>query len=418
MTPNNTTSLARFAEVTQGTGPANAAAWVASGVRQRHIMESLDLSPFKQSTIEDERSQDDVQGYEQLIHGIKGGVEFGHELYAHGLEATAVSGSDVVQNELSRFLQHCMGGVHLSNSTVATAGTTTTAVLTADTSIAIGCYLWVELDGRRWPRRVVAFNNGTNTVTFDEVLPRAVANLDVIHGAATHFFDEDALNDSSIGPTTWSWLLSQGRGADREHWEANGCKSFVESIALARNTAPKLGFKTMVASFDTPEQITDPTWTVAPSGAAPVSIGARTHVSLGDYGSTASQPMHAVEVAIKPGGQPSPVDTLTEVELGMPGRAGYGLTRDKTTATLKTVFAQNELTDFASGQLRYFRWHRDGGVGRLVAIGFARCEIRETPSTSNIGPSMGMDLELHALKDVATIADTDLARSRLVVVLG
>jgi hypothetical protein len=417
-TPNNTTSLARFQEVAQGTGPVNAAAWVASGVRHRHIMESLDLSAFKQTVIEDERSQEDVQAFEQVILGIKGGIEFPHEEPLHGLEDVAADGDPVVANELATFLTHCMGGIHLSRRTTATGGTTTTAILTVDTDVEVGCHFWVEQGGRRYPRRVVAFNGGTNTVTFDEALPAAVANGDVLYGAATLYFDEDALNDSSVGPTTWSWYLSQGRGSAREHWEANGCKSSIESISLPRNAAPKLAFKTLVASFDTPDDLADPTWTTEPEGAAPVAVGPRTHVSLNDYGSTVSVQVHGVEVAIKPGGAPSPIDTGTELQTGMPGRAGYGLTRDKATATFKTIFDSARFADFTAGTLLNFRWHRDGGAGRLVAVGMPRCQIAATPATSPAGPSMGMELELEALKDTTAIGTTDLARSRVVVVLG
>lgn len=418
MTPNNTTSLARFQEVTQGTGPVNAAAWVASGVRHRHIMESLDLSAFKQTVIEDERSQEDVQAGEVVILGIKGGVEFSHEEYATGLEDPAAAGDPVVPNEIATYLTHCMGGAFFSNTTTATGGTTTTAILTDDTDCAIGCHFWIVQGGRRYLRRVTEFDGGTNTITIDEAMPNAVANGDVILGAATIYFDEDALNDSSIGPTTWSWLLSQGRGSAREHWEANGCKSFVESISLSRNAAPKLTFKTLVASFDTPDDLSDPSWTTDPEGAAPVAIGPRTSCSLCDYGSTTASPIHAVEVAIKPGGQPSPIDTTTEVETGMPGRAGYGLTKDKSTATVKTIFDSARLADFTASQLLNFKWWRDGGEGRLFGVQMSRCHIRETPTTSPAGPSMGLDLELEALKDLATVDTTDLARTRLAVVLG
>lgn len=418
-TPNNTSGLAYFVEVTSGTPPANAAAWVTNGVRVRHIMESLDVSSFKQSIIEDQRSQENVQDEEVPILGIKGGVDFPFDCYAHGLGATAAAGDAVVQNTFSDILEHCMGGVHLSRSTTATGGTTTTAILTVDTDMEVGAHLVVVLPDMpqvNYPRRVVAFNGGTNTVTFDEVLPRAVAAADVIHGCATHYFDEDALNDSAVGPTTLSWLLSLGRGNDREHWEARGCKTFIESIALPRNGAPKFSFKTLVASFATPNDLLDPAFVATPGGNAGTAVGPRTSLFLGDYGSTVAGSRHAVDFNVKPGGAPMPCETGTEVQSGMPGISHYGLTKDKTTATLKTLFSQDEFDDFDAQTLKQLRWVRHGGPGVGFALGMPRCSVTQTPSNSNAGPSLGMDLEITALRDVAAIADTDLARSRLVIV--
>ncbi len=418
-TPHNTSSLARFPEVTQGTGPADAAAWVSDSVRVRHIMGTLDTAAFKQSTIEDERSQENVQDEEPKILGIKGGVEFGHECYAHGLTAVAASGATVVQNELSEDLEHCMGGVHLSNATVATGGTNLTAILTADTAIEVGCYLCVVLPDfppYNFPRRVVAYNAGTNTVTFDEVLPRAVAAPDVIHGCATHYFDEDVLNDSSVGPTTRSHHLTQGRGSDREYWVANGCKTYIESIALPRNGAPKFIFKTKVASFYTPDELADPTWVDAPDGDAPTAIGPRTRLFLQDYGTTTAASRHCIDMAIKPGGAPEACETGTEVQTGMPGISHYGLARDKSTATFKTILDQGEFADFTAGTLKVMRWTRNGAAGAGFAVAFHRCEVRETPTPQAIGPSLGMELELHALRDTTVVATTDLWRSRMVIV--
>lgn len=414
-TPNNTQSLARYAEATQGTGPAD---WDASGVRMRFVAGSADFSSLKQTTIEDERSQENVQDYDQVVLGIKGGVEFPFDVYLHGLEATTASGSTVTQNELSELLEHCLGGVHLSRSTTATGGTTTTAVLTDDTDISLGCHLGVVQSGRVWIRRVIAHNAGTNTVTFDQALPAAVANGDVIHGCATHYFDEDVLNDSSVGPSTWS-LLGQvgGRGSAREWYELNGCKLHVDSISLSRNALPKASIKAMVASFQTPDEVSDVSWTSDPEGAAPVAVGPRTSFWIEDYGTSTNTTRHCMELNVKPGGKPSPIETITEAEDGMPGIAAYGLTRDKTTASLKMLFSQAEYQDFSAQTLKQLRWQRDGGAGRTIAVGMYRAEIMSPPVPTAVNPSLGEDFELHALRNTDDSATTDLWRSRMVIVL-
>lgn len=413
-TPNNTQGLARYAETTQGTGPGD---WDSDGTRFRFVMGSLDLGPLKQTTIEDERSQENVQDFEQTILGIKGGVEIPFDVYLHGLETTTASGSTVVQNELSELWEHCLGGVHLSRSTVATGGTTTTAVLTDDTDVAVGCHFGVMQGGRLYVVRVIAHNAGTNTVTFDRALPNAVANGDVIHGAATHYFDEDVLNDSSAGPSTWSLLAFEGRGSAREWWEMNGCKLYVESVTLNRNATPKAAIKAAVSSFQTPDDLSDVTWTSDPEGAAPLAVGPRTTFWMQDYGTNTTTTRHALELSIKPGGKPFAIETITEQESGMPGIAAYGLTRDKTTASLKLLMDQEGFEDFTAGQLKQIRWQRDGGPGRAIAFGMYRAEVSATPVVSEAGPSMGMDLELTALRNTDSVASTDLWRSRLVFVM-
>jgi hypothetical protein len=191
----------------------------------------------------------------------------------------------------------------------------------------------------------------------------------------------------------------------------------VESIQLQRNAAPKLAFKTKAASFATPDELSAVTFTDTPDGNAGTAVGPRTSLWLGDYGSTAAASRHAVELSIKPGGAPEVCETGTEVQTNMPGISHYGLARDKTTATLKTLFAQGEFEDFNAGTLKALRWARHGGPGVGFACAMHRCEVRETPVNSPAGPSMGMELEIHGLRDTTAIASTDLSRSRLVIVL-
>lgn len=416
-TPNDTSSLARFQEVTSGTGPANAAAWVAGSTRMRHIMGSLDTSGFEQATIVDERSQEDVQGSEQTILAIKGGVEFPFDAYFTGLGETTADGDTWTADELHDHLQHCMGGAYITPSTTATGGSTTTAILDDATGMVLGAYVGVELAARPGvvlPRRIVDI--ATLTVTFDQALPSAVASGDLIHSAATYYFDEDALNDSGIGPTTAAWLLTQGRGTAREHWGAYGCKSWIDSISLGRNAAPRLAFKTKVARFDTPDDLSDPSFSAIPEGDAPVAVGPSTQLWVEDYGTTTNTQRHAVEFSVKPGGAPAPCETLTEQTDGMPGIAHYGLTRDDSTAELKTLFSQAEFDDFTNGQLKTVRWSRNSTAGRTIAVAMHRCEFPKTPKSTGVGPSLGQDLSLRALQDTTDVATTDLWRSRLVLV--
>jgi hypothetical protein len=425
-TPNDTTSLAYAFETTQGSGPANAAAWVtavgalATGARIRHIMGSLDASSFDRETIEDERSQENVQDEElTIVDTIQGGIEFPHEAYFESTGVTTADATQAVATAFSNLLGNCLGGQTRTYSTTATGGTTTTAILTADTGVVLGAYVGVQLAGSSLlePRRIVAWNDGTNTVTFDQALPSAVQAGDIIHGAITLSFDEDLLNDSSSPVSTLSWLLSIGRGTGREHWEARGCKSWIDSIMLPRNGAPKLAFKTKVASYSKPNDLNDPSFTLTPEGGAPVGIGPQTQLWMQDYGTTTNTQLQASDVSIKPGGEPAPYPTDTEAVSGMPGISHYGLTRDKTTMSFRALFDQDQFNDFDDQVVKVIRWSRRAGPGRTIAVALHRAQIVKTPKPQKQGPSLAMDLEVKALRDTTSVASTDLWRSRLVIVL-
>lgn len=421
-----TSSLAYAFETTQGAAPANAAAWVTAvgslttGARIRHISESLQIDAFKQPTIEDMRSQENVMDQEQKILGIKGGIEFGFDAYLTGTGVVTAAASQVDATALSNLLGHCFGGQDRSNSTTISAGSSTTATVAATTNINLGSYVGIEdtsaADGLVYLRRVVDISG--SVLTFDEALPFAVASGDVCHGAITIFLDEDALEDSSLGPTTLAWHLSRGRGSAREQWVAAGCKAAVESISLPRNEAPKLSFKVLVASFTTPEANSDPTWVSDPLGNAPLAIGPATHLQLQTYGTTTQAERHALECSFSPGCSPTPMDTLTEVNVGMPGRGHYGLGLSDTTAQLHTLMSSADYTAFNAGTLRYLRWSRVSTAGRCIALAMSRAELVETPAFAAAGPSMGAKLAMRGLKDTTSVATTALWRTRMAIVIA
>lgn len=412
-------SLAFFQEVTQGLGPADAAAWASSGTRIRHIAESLQLDGFKQSVLEDERSFENVQDLESKILGIKGSAEFGFDIYLTGLGSVVAANTQAAHIPLTTLLTHCMGAAHRSNATTITAGTSTTATVGATTNIALGCYVGIEDaddPGRVHLRRVT--NIAGSVLTFDQALPFTVANGDTLRAAITVYFDEDILEDSSVGPTTLSWLISKGRSTAAEHWQAVGTKSYVEGIQISRNELPKLSIKTMVASFRTPDQLSDVTWAADPSGFAPVAVGPDTQVHLQTYGTTTTALRHTLELSISPGGMPAPVDTLTEVETGMVGRSHYGLTKDETTASIHTLFTNTDFSAFTAGTLRLLRWARIASAGNACAVALHRCQQVETPSNANAGVSLGTKHSYRGMRDTTTTATTDLWRTRLAIVIA
>lgn len=424
-TTNLTSSLAYFPEVTQGTGPANAAAWVASGQRIRHIAESLEASSFKQTMIEDMRSQEAILARETKVFGIKGGVEFAFDAYGTGQGAATAPAAQIALTPLMTLLAHCFGGVHRSNTSNITAGTTTTVTVTSATNIILGCLVLIQdADDPNRPvvRRVVGIAG--LVLTLDRALPFTAANGDVCHAMATIYVDETALVDSAIGPTTMSWLISKGgtgtNQAAREHWEARGCKGMLEGIELARNALPLLKFKVLVASFLTPEAAPEPTWTADPAGNAPVGIGPDTQVNLANFGATPNTLIHCSECSVQTGVSSVPVDTLTEVNTGMPGRYGYTLAQGETKVGLQIVpMAQAEFTEFNAQTLKIFNWQRIRPAGAVFSVHLSRAEIEETPGSAAVGNALGETYALRGLRDAANASATEqLWRSPILIGIG
>lgn len=417
-------SLAFYIESTPGTGPANAAAWntamgsLTTGGRVRHIAESVDPSSFVQTMLEDMRSFDDsVMDHSQKVLGIKGGVDFSSDHYLHGLEVTTADATQAAATALSTVLAHVLGGSQRTNRTAISAGSSTTATVASTTNITLGSIVAIvdtsAGDGIAYPRRVTDITG--SVLTFDEALPFTIASGDICHAAITLFFDEDELEN----PTTWSWLLSKGRTGSVANWEARGTASGLESIELGRNGLPIAKLKHLVASYATPEALSEVTWSdLTPDGAAPQHVGTRTTVWLQDYGTTTANGQHASEFKFSPGGTPVPIDTLTEVETGMPGRAGYSIDSDDSMIDLTVVpLANAHFTAHLAGTLKTVRLAKNAAPGLGWCVGFPRCEIAATPSHAAVGPVRGQKLSLRALRDTTTVATTQLWRSRAYIAL-
>ena len=188
--------LTYFPETTQGTPPANAAAWISSGVRLRHIAETLDVSGIERAMLTDERNQSRVFASELRIEGIDN-PEFPFAVYAHGLGETTATGQQVATDapgyELGLLLGHAIGGITRGYSNTCLVSSTTTVLNVTDASDhTVGEFVAVEYatayspypDGTAWPRRIIALDTVAtpNTITLDQALPQAPATGDPIHG--------------------------------------------------------------------------------------------------------------------------------------------------------------------------------------------------------------------------------------------
>lgn len=416
--------LTPFTETTQGTPPANAAAWAALTSR-RHIAESIDVSSLRQSVIVDQRSQLYVYDSEVRILGIKGSVEVPWQVYLHGSGQSPADGATVTAWDLGSDLQHCWGGILLgtSDDLVVAGAHTTTAVELTDT-LPRGTWLgFVDPATSLEYQRMVISNaaGGVGVVhQLHRALPFTPADESIAYGKTVIYLDEDVLEDSNGagGPFTRSWLVEQGRqnSTSRETWQLMGCVSSLTGIELGRNDVPKLSFNTLVGSFLTPESSPVPTWASTPSGSAPRAIGPRTSVFLQTQGTTTNQTLQAQSFQITPGIARARFETVTEDQTNMPGTGRYGMTPGECRiSAVVAPTADARLTEFANSTLLHCQFERNAPVGSAWSIYFPQVSHVEEPGRAAAGPLLGYQLDLQAHNYAA--GTTDLSRSMIQIVL-
>lgn len=407
-------------DTTQGTGPANAAAWVSDGVRVRHIAESLDVTPLQRAMLEDERNFDNVLDYDPQIEGIKGGgdIEVPINAYLHGSgDTTGTNEAQIAATAQSNLWAHCLGGQDRPDHQTSTTGASTTAITLADaSSFSVGSWVGIaDSNSRIHTRRIHDIT--TDTLTLHRPLPFTPGDGARVYAAICIYIDEDTLEDSSAGPHTMSWLLQRGRGSAIKSWELRGCKTYISGFELARNAAPKVNHMIRVGNFSTPEAAPVPSWTGDPTGAAGRALGIKTKMFIQDFGTNDTEnSVHLAELSVTPGVIPSPIPTVTEATDGMPGLAGYSIERNPCDITaLITPHDDDWYTDFNARTQKHVQLEQLAPLGSAYSIYFPRVDITNDPQEGAAGNVMSTNLTMRALSD--TLADTDLVRSRMCIVL-
>lgn len=414
-----------FLELTQGTGPVDGPAWVTAvgslttGARIRHLGETLDVSGIEQAIVEDERSQTAVKGLAYKVKGLRN-VTFPMAAYLAGSGITTAAAAQMAATAQAVLLGHCMGGYHRCNTTLLAGGghTTTTINVTANTNIVHGCLVKVydASSGVIAVRRVLDVN--TLAVVLDEALPFTPVDGDSILGTTTVYYDESVLMDSSVGPTTLSWLIQKGSQNDLKPWEVNGCKTELKSISLSRGALPVMSFETMGASFDAPSTAPNPTWAGATiHGSAPVSIGADSVWTYQTYGTTTLNPIHVSESTVELGIPVIRVETTTEVEDGMEGTQCYTTGPADTMLSLNvTPMASTPWTEFAADTYKRVRFYKVATEGQIVAVHFSRCEMlapKQGAASSVLTHQVG--LRAHLDLDNSEAANADMWTSPVLI---
>lgn len=414
-------SFARFRESVQGTGPADAAAWVAGGTRLRVVSGTLDPSTIVQSAIEDDRSQTTIFGKETKVLGIKNG-EVPVSVHLGGAEASPGDGNQVAATAISNFLESAMGGQWRGYQTdLKTAGAHTTGAveLTSSTGYDEGGFLAVEDaddPGVLYPRRITGVAG--DVMTLDQLLPFTPADGDTVYPVIAVHVDELVLvnSDGAGGPYTDSYLVEAGLSGSGESWELNGCVPMLTGVEIGRDGLLKAALSLMYSSFKDPTAAPSPSWTAAPSGQAGVPIGPACTYWLQDYGSTAANSVHVNEIGVEPGVPRVRVETNSTVEAGMQGTARFSTEPADTMVTLNLVpFATSHWTDFQNRAIKVFRFATTRAAGQNMGIHVSRAEIVESPQRGEAGQVSSSRLVLRAHPDLdnSAAADAQLWKSKL-----
>lgn len=414
--------LAYAEDTTQGTPPENATAWVADGTRVHHI--SLDVSGVKIEQAEDMRSQVHIHDVERMVKGVRNS-EVPYGLYLTGTGVVTASGAQVAETDLAAQLRFGLGGVHRSNSAVLSGvHTTTTIDPDSDASWAVGGHVAVEDPdtGLCYIRRLVSVAAGVWTL--DQALPFTPVDDDVVHGAITIYYDHAVMASSNGagGPYTQSWWIEKGDGIpSRELWELRGAVTELGTIEFPRNDTAKLEATIKCASWIGPsESVPEPVWVDDESGEAPQIIGPDTELFLQDYGTATGGGICAVSASITPGVPRLPTGSVNTLQPNMHAICDWHSGRAEGLADIAIApFVDFPFERYHANAYVTFRIAKVQTAGSCFAVTMPRAEIKETPTRNDgTGEISGSGFQLRAHRDLASVGTTELARSRMSIVIA
>lgn len=416
--------LAYYQESTSGTGPADAAAWVSGGTRIAPLVGSMDTSKIGPNLLDDERAYDDIFDDEPGVIGLDN-PEFNFELYLETPAGSTADASQISATAQMTLFEHIMGGLHRGNTTTA-SGThsLTTVEVTSVTNLEVGCHIAVALSNYTGPggatmchvRRVTDITSLVLTV--DQAFPVAPVDTDVVNACATAYIDSSALEDSSVGPTTLSWLLSRAATGSGPNWEVLGSKAQLDSISFERDDFAKLAVSVMGGSSTTPESAPAPSWTAAPANESPFQLGRYTQFWMQDYGTTTNTVHCANAFGLEEPGVPVVrAPTITTDTAGMQGTCGYTTKRADTTAAVTLFpYSSTRWTEYLNRTLKACRIANLAAAGSGCAITMPRAEVVERPDVGDVDGAQSLTFKLKALRDTDSVATTQLWRSKFCIV--
>lgn len=381
------TSVGHVIESTQGTTPADASAWataLAGSSGGRIYVEELDPSFIRGfAAVPNADMEERVHAKKAPHKGLPtaDGGSMVSRVWGSGHAYSA--GTQVPATNMGRLLTHCLGGGARGNDTaVDTDGVTsqTEFTLAAVTNLAIGQVIAFEDaddEGRLWPAQIVAISG--SDIEIDRAMPFTVAVGDKVYGTEMAYVDQAALtNPQDSNYSTLSLLIQKGPVC----WMTGGSHLALSELRLERGMQPKVAMEILAARGYPPGAgaPTVPTYTDTIEGTADVqAIGRDTHLFLQTYGTTTWAEVTVFSCSIAPGVPVLPQDTVTEVDDGMPGRAGYRTEPADTVVELVVALADAEQTRWTAGAELTLTYFQVGPVGHCWAVHMVRCKIMEPP---------------------------------------
>ncbi len=349
-------TFAFFTETTEGQPPGytvslpygTAAAWATADTggtadRLRHF--EADPTWIKSNVVDDPALVDSVFATNAPIAGL-GPVDGGTiVLGLHGQGAATAASSQIATTPLMTFLQGALGGMTRGNTTDVAATVTSDVVYEVDstTNLAAGQLVAIEdatTTGTLYSQLITGVSG--SELTMDEAPNFTVATGDNVHAVATIYPDSDALQAGNGSYNTFSYYYQKG-----DHvWTAVGCKHQLDGITMARGEQPKLNFTAFAANAFPPSgsSLGAVTWTGSVEGAAGVTVGAKTVLRISDNASSAFVCVDAESFEFEAGVPVVPLDTVTQCNDNLEGRAGYTTQPADTTLTA-TVFLDTAWQD-------------------------------------------------------------------------
>ena len=428
-------TLAIYYEVTPGLPPGfvtvtlpggSAAAWAAlegGNVDRLHHFEALP-APLKQSTIADPRVTDRVRKRFQMIKGLRNADGLSLVIGLHGSGSVTADTMTVTETGLMRLLEHCMGGLHLGNSTTVdvTVGDDFDYDVVSDTNLIHGAMVAIEdtdATGRLHPQRILT-RDGAGAITTDQDLPFTLVAADIVNAVAVAYVDPDALvNPSDANASFVSVLIEEAGRA----WEGVGGALQLDSIEFPRNDVPRFNITGMFSNVFPPSDGSPGlvTWTGVITGEAGIATGADSKLHIQDKGTTTTQCFDVVgTVTVNPGINRIRIEVDTECDENLQGTAGYTTDPGETTIEVPVILDPVEWQDGFDTDQRYnVKWYQVAPAGSGWVVQMPDGELQEAPEFGEAN-----EIGIHNLKfvghedesmDALSPANPELARSNIVV---
>lgn len=425
--------LAFYHEAVQGQSPAEAstdweteAADPPSAFRIAPIVGTLTVASIGPGLVNDERAYADIMDDEPDRIGIDN-PEFAFECYMEAAASAPADGSAMARSWQMDLCEHMLGGLDLGSTETAAGTHSTTTVEVADASgISVGGHVAVTLQNYTGlggatvahVRRVVAI--ASDVITVDQAFPVAPVDGDIVGGCATAYVDSTVLenSDAGAGPYTLSWHLARQREGGTANWEVFGAKAQLNSLICERDDFARFAISVFGGSSALPGTADAPDWTTDPENEVPFQIGRNTQLWFQDYGTTTSALWATTMFNVDDFGVPVvPADAITSISEGMQGRAGYSTTRADTTVGIAVQgHDAGWWADYSARTWKVARFANLAPRGGGFAITLPRCLINERPDFGDEGGSAINSLQLKAFRDLASVATTQLARSKICLV--